>query len=378
MNTPKLRLKINHRLAIPKYFDFWNNFTLVLKYDAVGSVFSFDFLFDPSNQEHAELFAVSHFHEAIVEYNGETLVTGFILSQSFKSSRVKHLAKIGGYSKTGVLEDCEIPPSIYPLQTDGLTFAQIAKRICDKFKLEIEIDPAVASKMNKVIKTITVEETDNIKTVLTKIALQRKIIVTHNAKGNLFFTEAKTNSQPLFRVSDGMIGTEIELIFDGQKLHSDITVMKEVDSEGGNAGQETIENPFVPVAYTYRPKVVKQSSGDDSTLREFGMQVLKAELKEAIVLKITTDRWEILNKMIKPDNTITVYSPENYIYKDTSFFIEEITFKGDQKSTTATLRCVLPTCYDSSEPVNVFIEPHENFPRFNFSKNASNKSVFKS
>jgi len=55
-------LKISHRLSIPKRFDHFNNVNVVLKHDAVGSVFSFDVRFDVKDQAEAELFAVSHFH----------------------------------------------------------------------------------------------------------------------------------------------------------------------------------------------------------------------------------------------------------------------------------------------------------------------------
>lgn len=371
-----MKLKISHRLAAPKTFNFFNKFTLSLRYDSIGSAFSFDYYFNPKNQEHAELFAVSHFHEAIVEHNGETLVTGFILAQRFKHSSVKHLSSIGGYSKTGVLEDCEIPPTIYPLQVNGLTLKQIAEKICAPFKLKVVVDDSVASKMNSVITEATFEEKDNIKSVLSKLAIQRKIIITHNEHGDLLFTQAKTNQEPLFDVSSGVLGTEIELMFDGQKLHSDITVMKEANSDGGNAGQYTIENPFVPVAYTYRPRVTTQSSGDDNTLQEYAMQLLKTELKGAITLTITTDRWEVNGKIIKPNNIVSVYSPENFIFKKTNFFIEEITFTGDEKKTIAVLKCVLPCCYDDTTPKNIFIEPHENFPRFNYELNTNKKTAF--
>lgn len=371
-----LRLKISHRLAKPQYFDYWNNFTMSLRYDAVGSTFEFDYYFDPTNQEHAELFAVSHFHEAIVEYNGETLVTGFILSQGFRASQKKELSKIGGYSKTGVFEDCEIPPSLYPLQTDGLSLQEIANRLAAPFKLKVKVDPEVVGKMSKSIKSITVDETDKIKDVLTKLSIARKIVVTHNESGDLVFTEAKTKKAPILEFSDGLIGTSIDLIFDGQKLHSDITVVKEASSEGGNAGEYTIENPFVPVAYTYRPRVVKQGSGDDTTTQDFAMQTLKAELKDAIRLIITTDRWQVNGNIIKPNNIVNVYSPENFIYKTTPWFIEEVTYKGNKSETTAVIKCVLPTCYDDSIPKNVFVDAHENFPRFNYTKNPKNRSVF--
>src|SRR5688572_1535114 len=109
-------LKINHRLGVSKV-EFFNNFNLNLKFDSVASTFGFQFYFDPTNKEHAELACVSHFHEAIVEHNDEVLCTGYILSNVFNRGPKKQLVQFGGYSKPGVFEDCEIPPDMYPLQS---------------------------------------------------------------------------------------------------------------------------------------------------------------------------------------------------------------------------------------------------------------------
>lgn len=371
-----MKLKVSHRLAKPLYFEFFTKFNMVLRYDSIASAFSFDFYFDPYDQRHAELFAVSHFHEAILEDNGETLLTGFILTNKFKASSKKELTSIGGYSKTGNFEDSNIPPSLYPLQVDGLSISQIANKLCEPFKVKVVIDPSVASKMNAKVKSSTFEATETIKEVLTKLCVQRKIVMTHNVYGDLVFTQAQTNKKPLFDVSTGVPGVEMELMFDGQKLHSDITVMKEANSSGGNAGQYTIENPLVPVAYTYRPRVVIQSSGDDSTLEEFAKQTLAIEIKEAIVLTIKIDRWRINEKVVLPNNTVSVYNPELFLYKTVEWFIEEVRFEGDTSKQTAILKCVLPCCYDGTTPKNIFINPRENFPRFDFTKNNTGKTAF--
>lgn len=371
-------LKISHRLAVPQKFDQYNNVNVVLKHDAVGSVFSFDVRFDPQDQKQAELFATSHYHEAIVSHNGETLITGFIINQKFKSSAKKHPTTLAGYSKPGVLEDCDVPPEIYPLQVDGLTLRQIAEKICAPYRIKVIVDNSVSSLVNKSISSATMDESSNVKDVLTKLATQRKIIVTHNEFGDLLFTSANTKSTPLFNVNEGLIAYDIELIFDGQKLHSHITVMKEANSDGGNAGETTIRNPYVPVAYTYRHKVYKQTSGDDGTLSDFGRQCLQAELKAGIKLIVKVNTWTVGGKIIRPNNTITVEDPEVYLYKKVTWFIEEVSFEGNEEKQVSTLTCVLPCCYDDSEIKNVFINAHENFPRYNFQKNNTQKSVFKS
>jgi prophage tail gpP-like protein len=134
-------------------------------------------------------------------------------------------------------------------------------------------------------------------------------------------------------------------------MHSHITVMKQADSNGGNAGEFTIENPYVP--FVYRPKVITQSSGDDNDTEKAARNILSDELKN-LKLTIVTDRWEVNGKMLKPNNIISVTNPDIYLYKSADWFIESIDFVGDEKQTTATLHCVLPEVYNGKTPKYLF------------------------
>lgn len=107
----------------------WNNFSLTLKYDSIASSFGFDLYFNPDDDKARELFEPGHYHIASIEHNDELLVRGFLLNQSFKLSSKKELSNVSGYSMAGVLGDCQIPTSIYPLQSDGLTLLQIAQKL---------------------------------------------------------------------------------------------------------------------------------------------------------------------------------------------------------------------------------------------------------
>lgn len=393
-----MNLKINDRLRI-RDVEFFNDFKLDLKYDSVASTFSFKYYFDPFNKEHAELACVSHFHEAILEHNGERLITGYILSNIFNDSSKKQLSEIGGYSKPGVLEDCEIPTSLYPLEVNGLTLKEITQKIIKPFGLGLIVDAdtneevslaftdvappdvdggiiqsesgiesvsqtlGLPDKLNKKIDKANAREIQNIKSFLTELATQRNVLLSHDSYGNLLFTEAKTNLKPIlyFNVPEnGLIGTSMSLSFNGQGMHSHITVLKQASPDEGNAGEFTIRNPYVPILY--RPRVITQTSGDDITIEETARQALAAELKN-ITLTITTDRWEIDGKIIRPNNIISVYNPDLFIYSKTNFFIESVSFTGDAKKTTAVLTCVLPEVYNKKVVKNIFVNAHENFPR---------------
>ncbi len=397
-----MELYVNDRIKVRR-IDFFNSFNIKLQFDSIASTFAFRFYFDPTNKDHAELACVSHYHEAWIEHNGERLLTGYILSNAFNSTSKKEMVEIGGYSKSGILEDCDIP-SNQPLEWNGLTLFQIAQKIVSVFKsIKLKVDaptnngaflefndisePVVNEKgeieknvdkvlsffktdsvqagVEKEIPKANAEHPQNIKQYLTNLASQRNILLSHDAFGNLVLTEAKTNQVPIldFNLPTGntIPGTSMHLAFNGQAIHSHITVLGQQDAEGGNAPECTITNPYCPIIY--RPKVIQQSSGTDITIQETARQALAAELK-SIVLTITTDRWDVDGKIIRPNNVISVLNPECFIYKKTNWFIESVTYAGDSKKLTTTMVCVPVEVYNKMPVKNIFVDPHENLPRF--------------
>jgi prophage tail gpP-like protein len=343
-------LKIDDRIRNRKV-EFFNNFSLQLKYDSVASTFSFSFLYNPDNQEHVELGVIGHYHIGRLEHNGQLLVTGYILSNVFKDTEKKNLANFSGYSLPGVLEDSSIPVDLYPLQFDGLSLKEIAEKLVSKFDFNIVIDSSVRARMNQVFDVSTANEKQSIKQYLAELASQKNIILSHDEKGNLLFTQAKANQQPILNFDGGIPFTSMTLKFNGQPMHSHITVMKQASSEGGNAGQSTIRNPYVP--FVFRPKTIIQSSGDDNDTSETAKMVLASELKN-FKLTIVTDRWEIDGDIIKPNNIISVTNAEISLFKKTEWFIESVTLTGDEKKTVATLKCVLPEVYNGQTPKYIF------------------------
>ncbi len=333
---------------------FFNDFTLNLVHDAIGSTFTFQFYFDPFNEAQKELACVSHFHECEMWHNGELLLTGFILSQDFGVSEVKEMASFSGYSKPGVLEDCEIPPSIYPLQSNNISLKDITRKILAPFKLKFQVDPSVEARMAKSFKSSTASDTQKIKDYLHELAKQKNIVLSHNEKGELLFTESKGKQKPIldFDLSKGSIpGTKFRLRYNGQQMHSHIYMQGQANSDGGNARSGMIRNPYVKIVY--RPTVKSQSSGDDNDTSLALRRELSNELR-GLTLTIETDRWEVDGKILKPNNIISILAPELYIYVKTDFFIESINFVGNQERTTATLNCVLPEVYTNEVPVSIY------------------------
>lgn len=332
---------------------FFDKFSMSLRYDSMGSVFSFNCFFDPDNVEQKELLCIGHYHIARLYYKGQLLLTGYMLSEGFSGGTTKQWATVGGYSLPGSLEDCNIPPEAYPLQYDGLSLRQISNKILGYFNLKMIVDPLVSKDMDKVYDKMEVSVTESVKEILTKLANQRDIVITHNALGNLVYTRANTKQKPIITYGGegGVPCPEMKLTFNGQAMHSHITVMKQADKDGGNAGQFTIKNPYVP--YVFRPKTLTQSSGDDNDTEQAAKSALAAELKNLKVV-ITTDRWDINNVLITPNSMIDVTNPLIYLYNKTSLFVESVDLTGDAKSSTAQITCCVPEAYNGNTPKYLF------------------------
>lgn len=348
-------LKINDRIR-NRQVQYFNGFSLSLQFDSVGSGFAFSYWFDPNSDELKNLSCIGHNHLATVEDGPDLLLTGKILTTNFKSENQKQLVTIRGFSLPGTLEQCQIPTKVYPLQSDNLSLKQIATKFIEPFGLGIIIDGSVAALMEETFDKTIATATDTVKGYLQSLTAQKNIVMSHDKYGNVVFTKAQTNRLPLadFNVPLGksIPGTEMELDFDGQGMHSEITVVKQMTKRArGNTGESTVTNPYVP--YDYRPRVVLQDSGSDVDT-ELAAKNLRAQELKGLKLKIKTDRWKINGKMITPNNIITVTNPEIYLYKKSKWFIEGVELHGDAKEKIAVLTCVLPEVYNGLDPVYLF------------------------
>lgn len=344
-----MKLIINDRLR-NRTVEFFQNFTLDLKHDSVASTFGFSMYYNPDNPEHKELAEVGHYHIAKVEHEGEILITGYILSEKFKSDSKPNLLGISGYSLSGVIEDCSFP-SNESLQFDGLSLKEIAEQLVKPFGLIVYVDSSVTEEMNKPYTSTSGDYKQTIKKFLAELASQKNVLLTHTSGGNLMFTQAKTKQKPIMDFDGNASATSMSLTFNGQAMHSEITVKKQASSVGGNAGDHTIINPYVP--YVHRPKVVIQNSGDDNDTELAAKMALAKELK-GISLVIQMEGFVVDGKVIKPNNLITVKNPELSLFQKSTWFIESVKISSDSIKDVAVLTCVLPEVYNNEYPKYIF------------------------
>lgn len=351
-----MEILINDRFRNRK-ITFFDKFKINLKYDAIASSFSFSFLFDPDNSEHKELACLGHYHECEVRHNNETLIKGNLISNTFNSSSTKQLVSLGGYSLTGVLEDVEIAPQkalpsdaiISPYQFDLLSLREIAVQLIKPFGISMVVDPIVASRMDEKFEESNARASQNIKSFLSELCAQKNIVLSHNERGQLVFTQIPISIKPIATLTRNVPVTSMSLSFNGQGMHSHIRVMAQADIDDENSSENEIRNPYV-INTVYRPKVIIQNSRSttqDTLLA--AKNILAQELKN-IKLNIELDRWEITDKITRPGQMISVINPEVYLYEKSDWIIEDVVLEGSAEKFKSMLSCVRPEVYNGVYP----------------------------
>ena len=340
-------IKINN-----KRFEHFTDFTCTLNFGAIASTFGFSALFEPDSAEHRRLFKPFSYSDIQIYYNNQLIITGVVLNNNLTSTAKPTLATISGYSKTGVLEDCTAPKSLYPLQFEGMTFRQIATSILEKFNLNLVVDSSVLEDVDIVYDTVEISETQKIKSFLTELAVQRNMILTHTNTGDVLITRVNTNKKVSQNFHQGMTGYNQSLTTNGQSMFSEIYALKDQDIELDNAGDSIQTNPYLS---KFRPTTIKQTTGDDNNTQDISRMVLGAMLKNSIKLSIDSSQANWTNgKLILPADIITVTNKDLYLYKSTKFFVDSVTLRQGKAQDTATIQCVLPESYNNETITNVF------------------------
>lgn len=346
--------KINDRFRV-RTIEFFNNVKITSRFDSVAATFKVDFEFDPNNPEHKELACIGHVHECTFEHNNELLATGYLLSNHFRSGSKKLLTSLGGYSKPGVIEDCEIPiHKTGPLESESLNLKQVVEKYLKPFGLTVVIKNSASSAMGETYEEVDAKETESVKAFICDLAAQKNIIVSHDEYGRLVFLKAVRQS-PIFHFEPGVeCVLDMEMVFNAQPMHSEIVVFAQSGKEVDISDESPpVPNPYIP--YVFRPHIAVQSTDNSEDTIRAAKNILARELKN-LQLIIKLDRVVLNGKVIRAGQWISVKNPECYLYTTEKWIIEQVDmdFDSENEDGICTLTCVRPEVYTGETPVYIF------------------------
>lgn len=319
-----IKLKLNGQI-----FENFTDIDVSLKRNTLASTFKFTGF--------NEFFEVLKYDDCEVFFDDQKIITGTVLNPAFIYQKKPTLISLSGYSKTGILEDSNYPPSLYPLQFNGLSLLEITKKISRHFGFRVRVLNALSA-VNQPFEKVSTEPTEIIKSFLSKLALQRGVIITHDnlARVVLLRVEGKVAPKVNLNIDEAM---NVAYAPNAQGFHSSITGLRQAKTEDNNTQQVTVNSPFI--SGIERPKVITISDGDE--LRATVNKAVCTEAKNHS-LKITYEGF--IN--VRAGFYVTLDAP--ILKKRTKFLIETVDFKQIKSSRTTTLNLVLPCVYTGILP----------------------------
>lgn len=337
-----MRIKING-----KFYSFFDEIMIIQVLDSVASSFSFKARFSPDNAAHQDIFRPLSYNVVEIFDNSDNLrLTGVVVNTLLSSSPKRGLQSLSGYSRAGILEDCSIPYSSYPLEKINVSLSDVVGRLLSDFNLKFVVDPSVSNEMRLQYKKTTAQPSESIKAFISKLASQRNIILSHTVEGDLLFYKPDPKSKPKFLFSEKN-SLSMSLSVDGQGMHSEISVIRQPSQENPNLTPvDTALNSMVKLK---RTAVMVLSSGTETDTKKAADNALANELKNiSVIVNLGSFHDLACGDMVEVQNE------EIFLYEKTKFIISEITIKEDRKSETMSLKLVLPETFTGESPKNIF------------------------
>lgn len=382
-----MNIRINGRTI-----DKWSNLSVTRIYNSVKSVFSFDIYWDPQDPDsywRNVLLPGAYNTCTIVSDSGNIVITGVMNAPSFRSGAQKYLVNISGSSITGVLDDVEYSAIVTDTQSNGLTIFQIACNCSNP--LGIYVIDNTKGLLSQPQSQNAPDINQKCSGYLDDLCRDINVVLTHDQYGNLLL-DTPSNDKVAYNFTDGMPGIEIELSFNGEGMHSKLIGKTSADIANSSPQNVFAYNPYVPsgTAFNFRnaarnndtifnapasqgmqlqiiseydsanrPGVYIQTDTDATNLQDFINQKLAEELR-CISVTVYINTWLLGEMGAAPGMIITILSPENYLFRPTKFFVEHVDLAGDEKSSTAILKCVVPEVYNGKKPINIFTAGNQN------------------
>ncbi|MCK5236214.1 MAG: hypothetical protein KAR06_04435, partial [Deltaproteobacteria bacterium] len=180
-------------LSIEKVrFRFWSGMTLTRSMDTFDTL-EFTAPFESSNAAFRAAFAPFSYKTVSVAVGSTPLFTGVMLAPIPRLDPRGKIITVSGYSLPGVVNDCNMPASAFPLEFNGQGLQDIATVVAGYFGLSVEFK----DQQGPVFETVAADPTEKAFAFLTKLAQQRNFVISSSPRGKLVFQRSIASGKPV-------------------------------------------------------------------------------------------------------------------------------------------------------------------------------------
>lgn len=328
-----------------RLFSFFTSYSMTFEIDTFDT-FSFSAPFDDSLEIYREAFRPFAYKPASIYYGNELIFTGILLAPETSVQPDRKEISITGYSKPGILNDCMMPISSYPLEFNNQTLKQITSVVCKPYGIQYRFLLSPGNPFEKV----SLEIDKSIFNFLSGLANQRGLIITNDARGKLVFWLSELGNP-----TGSFIEGELPFIsctpsFNYQSFYSHITGISST-TESKSSAKYTYENKYLINRGILRNYNFVAEDVNDSEIKKTVLSKVGYMFGDSVSYELTIQGHR--NKegeLFKKNTSITLYSPGAAIYRETEFLIKSFTLNRTAGGDTTTFSLVLPGSYTGEIP----------------------------
>jgi prophage tail gpP-like protein len=327
-------------------FTGWTGYEITLSYDSFDT-FSFSAPFDVSLRELRDAVAPFAFAPCEVYYADALLFKGVLLTPDPELTDKADEITLRGYPLCGVLNDCCVPPSAYPLACHGINLKGIADAACSPYNIPIVFEAAYGADFTEV----SIEPTDKILDFLSKLAKERGLLFTNNAKGQLVFFKPRPE-KPFVTFTEGEPPLlAVKAKFKAQDFYSHVTGFSKA---AGNypAYSFTFENKILTKHGVLRHIGVSFDDAEDATGVEAATKAYAGRMfADAVSYELeceghTSAKGELFHKGM----TVRLQAPSALLARDTDFTAREVKLICSTEGKKTALTLALPGSWTGEIP----------------------------
>ena len=325
-------------------FRFWDSVTISLSMDTLDTI-EFNAPFEVNNAKFRKTFRPLSFQDLVVTVGGRLLFTGTMLTPKPTITPERRTVSITGYSKPGVLNDCTLPASAFPLEFNGQGLKEIAATVAAPFGLSVKF----AADPGAIFERVAIEPGKKVLQVLADLARQRNLVISSTFAGGLLFQQSVSVGRPVARLEEGLSPlTSVTPQYKEQEYYSHVTgLLPTTLGKGGS--QFTVNNPRL--SGVIRPFTFTA----EDTLGADAKSTIEAKVgrmfANAVSYSISVVGWrDPQGALWTPNRTIKLLAPGAMIYNEYEFIIRSVNLIKTGDSETATMTLVLPGSFEGKIP----------------------------
>jgi len=329
-----------------KKFTGFTSYKLKLSYDSFDT-FSFSAPYDTEIKELREITAPFTYKMCEVYYNDELIFKGVLLTPAPELKDKSSEITLEGYPICGVLNDCMIPPTKYPLQCMGINMKGIADAACEPYSIPVIFDGEVGENFTEV----SIEPTDKILDFLSRLAKQRNLLFTNNEKGQLVFFNPNPEKAFVTFEEGKLPLISIKPKFKAQEFYSHITGFGKTDAEYPSMAW-TFENKYLINKGIIRHHSLTIEDSENISDLENAVKAHAGRMfADCMSFELTCENHvNEKNEVFMKGMDVCVRAPSVMITNETMFIARNVELLRTVEGKTAVINLVLPGAYTGEIP----------------------------